>query len=1165
MSSPLTPPKLKTILPSLREAISNLSSQSSSSSSVAAAFPLLLLCEITSRGVDASNFLKAFSPTTSTLSASNSSNKTIIDNKPNRNAKKNSDDDDDGIEIEQIKSLLDLIRVVAGKVPIGDDNTNGNGITTTQTFPAPMMAALNATSGMAALACLDSLSFVFTSTNNVDDDTHFNAATQSSSSSSPLLLPHLDNPTVNEAATSALRRCEEVHDGRFYTLLQLAMLSFQQQLLQSPPGGDGGDYKSASASTTTATTVTQQQHQREKRTNHLILFQSFRRIAYANYLYGASNFASSLPNASQTMVLWKKCLDVALLSCQSHPGGDDDNNDNDDNDQGYYGGSGIHSAITYSRDASITTIATPSSSPSTTTTSPTPSEEYKSYLASSYYTIIPLRHMIQIASSRNNIKRVTELRVSLSCAYLGYVHEKLKHMAGEINNTSKQAGEKKDGTNTTTSLKQLSMHELIEKYYLRRSKTLVHLHDLVSMEDLLENAEESLTLAVNNMEQDGKDTGGGDDKDDRTQQQQQQHHQQQQLQLLLHQYLRVQIHHLREETQICREVHHCHLAMLNRRPENDVSSLGGNRLGGGGGSSATATVGFSSTTMKATASETLESQVRREVYLQAWDTAWKLRTDDGITESHDILNSLSPSCLELRDALISITIFNDLNGGVTSDIVQDCYASLLSQLKRLVEIAVVVSTTYQRRREKGNTAHDEHDVSRIIWTSVLSFVSPLMADFLHALVGRGVGNDGTNVNKKDCEGTGDGKVVDNENLSPLRNNSMLRRLVEYCSETIIATAWMCEAYMFVTAACNGVNNINKMNDEELHNLDGIMPMLLSMAHDCLTSCQKLRALEDKERKLAEKEKQSVLSSKDKHTVSEQNEMLQFRNALATINCRMDLIYACSMDTGDDEKSLSSEQMLAAINTAARRATIAATTGAANKSSKTDLTSPTSLSAIASSKFGTPYIQFLSAWSGMYQSPWPFCTLTQARTIVRNARESLSVASKMWGRCPPSILERIMLDIGEADLEGILVGGFKDVAENIYRKALNTLAEEISLSVAGNEYIKEILRVHCFTGLARIYLSRDSNADLTEKLARNALTILQSESIGQNGKRRNCPAFLCIFAWTLVTLSQQSYSYHVCSARQLVAEACIQSRPEDARSFLTQAVGGKVKQYNHFIE
>lgn len=1087
----------------------------------------MLLCELTSRGVDVSHFLVVPPP------INNSSSDVATTTDKSRNSTTNDDSD---IEPERIISILELIRVVAGKLPI-DDNVIAAGASS---FPAPMMAALNATSGMAASSCLDALAASL----------HNNASTASSSSLSPsqssssiTLLPHINNSSVQEAIQNAMRRCEEVQDGRFYTLLQL--LSFQPLLLST-----SSTTSSAGGETTSTSSTTQQQQQQQA---VLLLLQSFHQIAYANYLYGASNFASSLANVSQSMVLWKKCLDVALLSNSYHEAVGSDN-------QGALGAgagaggngtsyNGIHSAITSlgEEDAQvvrITGVPLTSSSTTTSTSTVTSNEEYRSYLTpSSYYTIPPLRHMIQIATSRNNLKRVAELNVHLSCAYLGYVYEQLLDMARRVNKSDSNLDS--SGTKDISTKKmeekenwqQLSMHELINKYYLRRSKPLVELQDSIAIEELLENAQESLSLAVKHFEQEdtvNDDTGG----EGEIQQQQRQ-----QL-TLLHHYIRVQIHHLREETKIWKEIQHRHLALMNRRPEKDVSN--GNLSG--------TTVGLVSTKKLTTTSETLENQVRMEIYLQAWDAAWQSRTEDDSTSFHDILNSISPSCLTLRDAIISFTAMTASTRGElsdsTSDIVQDCYASLLYQLKRLVEIAVGVSAASQRRREKGDrcSGDDEH-APQFIWKMVLMLVSSLMTDCLHDVIVTGVGNDA------DGGGSSDGSA---HNLSGLSSSAILRHLLEYCSETIITGAWMCEPHYLLTtgACCDGANMIKKMKTDELQNLDTILPRLLTMAHACLTSCQKVRVAEEKERQLEEKAKQSVLSSKDKYTVSEQNEILRFRYALASSTCRMDLINACSMNAGGGEKANLSDQILDGITTSARRATIAAT-AAVPRSSAIDLKPSTSMS----SKFGTPYIQFLSAWSGMYQTPWPFCTLSQGRSIVRNARDSISVASKAWGRRPSSIIERLLLDIGEADLEGILVGGFTDVAEKLYRKTLMSLTEEnsgIIPTMAGSNNIKEILQVHCFVGLARISLSRDSDTDLAEKLAQNALAILQSDSSGQKVHRSDMPALVCIYAWSCLPLSQKSHSFHVCSARQLVAEACIISRPEDARLFLTQAVEGKFK-------
>ena len=41
---------------------------------------------------------------------------------------------------------------------------------------------------------------------------------------------------------------------------------------------------------------------------------------------------------------------------------------------------------------------------------------------------------------------------------------------------------------------------------------------------------------------------------------------------------------------------------------------------------------------------------------------------------------------------------------------------------------------------------------------------------------------------------------------------------------------------------------------------------------------------------------------------------------------------------------------------------------------------------SSCTYGTSYLKFLVYWSGLHQSPWPSCTITQARAIINSVRE-----------------------------------------------------------------------------------------------------------------------------------------------------------------------------------
>lgn len=342
----------------------------------------------------------------------------------------------------------------------------------------------------------------------------------------------------------------------------------------------------------------------------------------------------------------------------------------------------------------------------------------------------------------------------------------------------------------------------------------------------------------------------------------------------------------------------------------------------------------------------------------------------------------------------------------------------------------------------------------------------------------------------------------------------LRRLAERSSEAIVSASWMCEPN-------NGAGDLSSVSQ------------LLPMAHECLMACQMERSAEEKRILEAKKGEASVLSSRDGHSAAQKEELLQFQCALAATKCREELRKALP---NGDESALSSSALAAAAR------------GAASKSAPP---------APAGSRFGAPYLRFLSAWSGTHRAPWPFCTLGQARAMVRDARDARSAAGKAWGRRESSVAERAMLDAGEADLEGGLAGGSGEVAEELYSRAMAALEEE---SRTMDARAKGTVKVHCLLGLSRISLSRASgdgvaNAVSAEALAREALDALSSLDPGRICDEK--PVLLCLYPWSIPSFDRLSHAYHVCAARQLVAEACLRSsRPEDARVFLADAVKGE---------
>ncbi|KAL7555265.1 hypothetical protein ACHAWF_018923, partial [Thalassiosira exigua] len=330
----------------------------------------------------------------------------------------------------------------------------------------------------------------------------------------------------------------------------------------------------------------------------------------------------------------------------------------------------------------------------------------------------------------------------------------------------------------------------------------------------------------------------------------------------------------------------------------------------------------------------------------------------------------------------------------------------------------------------------------------------------------------------------------------------LRRLAERCAQTVVCASWMLEPLVG-----GGRTEDGPMYEE--------LSALLPTAHFVLVACRS--AAEGRESE--EKMKSSALSQ-DARTYEEKEEALRLKCALAASTCRENVCKAINDEGEVSEESLSST---------ARHATVVAA-----KSS----------GGATNALFGAPYLQFLSAWSGLHLSAWPFCAVGQARAVVRSARESLAVSTKAWGR-KSAIVERVLLDAGEADLEGGLPGGFGDKSESLYRRAMAS-AEEGGLE----EYILQVLRVHCLVGLAKLALSNDASG-AAETLVREALDALSAMDACE-GVERLC--LLCICPWTASWLSKLCRSYHVCVSRQIIADACLRSsRPEDARAFLTNAV------------
>eukprot|EP00985_Skeletonema_marinoi_P013908 scaffold6999_cov194-Skeletonema_marinoi.AAC.2 len=845
----------------------------------------------------------------------------------------------------------------AGKVAIDDvDNSNNK-------YPIPMMAALNAAQGMATSTCA-TICCPVQIYNNGDEylDTFE-------------LIPINTSTGVATAYKEAMKRCQDVDDGRFYTLLQLV------STLTPPDVVD-----------TSKSKIRQLKLQKIRQLQH-----TFHTMAYANYLHGAVNYAMDQPP------MWKRCLDAALLL-------------NDYNDDG-------------NNELFATSINSNNSSGSEL--------NYKAYFNSQ--TIQPLNNMIRIAQAKGNEKRAKELSLLLAVGYLGGVRERLEEMKTTKKDTTTSASEGEE-----KKLSAFSVNELVQKFYVDRTPLPIEL-EIMTVPSLLEYAKKALCACEHRPTIVEISLSSSLEKES----------------WLLYHYIQEQMDHLGEESMIWSDVHRQYRAMLNRKPESNLPSIGAKK--------SKSTTGANKST--ASSKEEMELQTRTKVYAAAYDE-WK-----GDSLKLELLPSLA-----LRDAVVSLSSSSSptIPQSMT-DIVQDCHRSLIHQMERLEAMAVIV-------QKKSKTSAKD---ALSMWEALLSFISPLMG---------GCGNSDT-----------------------LSSNVTLRSLLETCSEAVIVASWMCEPL---------VESGDDVSDE-IKNL----PKLLSDAQRFLTACKSGRVAE--KRLLDEKNKEeSVLSSKESQSDLEKKSALRLECAIETSRCRAEIDSAL-LDVDGVE--------INTVTAIARRATISAAGGFKHIS---DCSSPLLSATSSKALFGTPYLHFLSVWSGMYLSPWPFCNVGQARTILKQARDALRLSTKYWGR-RPSNLEQVLLDIGEADLENGLLGGNTCASDQLYHHALKNLEGKDGGDTSVNDFARGSLRVQCLIGLAKQSLS-SGDSKVAETQARSALDLLLSSDPTLN--QGDVPTLLCSYTWCAPALNQLSYSHQLCSSRQLVAEACIQSsRFDDARSFLTDAV------------
>jgi tetratricopeptide (TPR) repeat protein len=203
------------------------------------------------------------------------------------------------------------------------------------------------------------------------------------------------------------------------------------------------------------------------------------------------------------------------------------------------------------------------------------------------------------------------------------------------------------------------------------------------------------------------------------------------------------------------------------------------------------------------------------------------------------------------------------------------------------------------------------------------------------------------------------------------------------------------------------------------------------------------------------------------------------------------------------------------------------------------------------EFGSAFLEFLVSWSGIHQSPWQFCRLSEARKQVRKARACLERATSDWGRSA-SPLETILLDLGEADVEGTcFTGGMIGDARRLYEQVLDAVDQFSELKSVH----RDLIRSRCYSGLATLALNHPGSEEFDsvgevgkepDDIARMGLDLLQELSLGSEVS----PFSL----WGSQNATESAIRSQVAKSRQLIADALIRrGSATEAQKFLEDAV------------
>lgn len=218
-----------------------------------------------------------------------------------------------------------------------------------------------------------------------------------------------------------------------------------------------------------------------------------------------------------------------------------------------------------------------------------------------------------------------------------------------------------------------------------------------------------------------------------------------------------------------------------------------------------------------------------------------------------------------------------------------------------------------------------------------------------------------------------------------------------------------------------------------------------------------------------------------------------------------------------------------------------------------------------SKLGAPFYQCIVVWSGFFNSkPWPFSTITEARSIKTAASDVIKMSSEQSGKkC--SKIDKFILDLAEADAESTLPGG------NIHRAYLlygGVLKDATDLKNGGSgDYDNSILDTfcaYCHKGLGQIALQDHgvvsdqshgiSPFEYIESQGFSAIKLLEDIE-GRSNE-------LCSQGGLYISSLPKLRSSLLCSSRQVVAAAYVDSnRLDDALRYLEEAANDRPTDFN----